>query len=50
MSELEREKMAREWNDTVPDPEEEAPGEAWEETYPDGSLKNECWKEEDRHA
>ena len=31
-----------EWNDSIPDPEEELP-EPYEETYRDGSPKNECW-------
>ncbi len=33
------------WDDEIHDPEEEAP-EADEETYRDGSVKNECWAEE----
>lgn len=39
------EKKAEEWSDEIPDPEEEFP-EANEETYRDGSAKNECWSEE----
>lgn len=30
------------WTDDIPDPEEERP-EPYEETYPDGSAKHECW-------
>ena len=36
------EKKAEEWSDEILDPEEEFP-EADEETYRDGSTKNECW-------
>ncbi len=39
------EKEAEEWSDEIRDPEEEQP-EAYEETYRDGSAKNECWAEE----
>lgn len=42
MSERKAEQREKEWNDEIPDPEEEIP-EAWEETYRDGSTKNECW-------
>lgn len=45
MSEPEREKKAEEWSDAIPDPEE-AREEPYEETYRDGSTKNECWSEE----
>ena len=45
MSELKKREKEQEWNDSIPDPEEE-PTEDYEETYRDGSAKNECWKEE----
>ena len=45
MSELKKREKEQEWNDSIPDPEEEQP-EPYEETYRDGSPKNECWKEE----
>ena len=35
-------KEATEWADEIPDPEENYP-ETDEETYRDGSTKNECW-------
>ena len=38
------EKKAAEWADDIPDPEEEMP-ENDEETYRDGSVKNECWND-----
>ena len=41
------EKKAEEWSDEIPDPEEEFP-EADEETYRDGSNKNECWNGEEQ--
>lgn len=44
MSELNTEKKAAEWSDAIPDPEEELP-EPYEETYRDGSAKNECWND-----
>ena len=34
------------YNDTIPDPEEEMP-EPYEETYRDGHAKNECWEDPD---
>ena len=46
MSELRKERKAAEWADDIPDPEEERP-DPWEETYRDGSARNECWKNED---
>ena len=45
MSERKAEQAEREWSDDIPDEEEEQP-EAYEETYRDGSPKNECWKED----
>ena len=45
MSEQLNDKLEQEWNDEIPDDEEERP-EPYEETYRDGSTKNECWAEE----
>ena len=45
MSERKTEILEKEYNDAIPDPEEETP-EAFEETYRDGSAKNECWKDD----
>ena len=42
MSERPKEKKEQEWNDEIPDEENEMP-EDYEETYRDGSAKNECW-------
>ena len=42
MSERKTEQREKEWSDRIPDPEEELP-EPYEETYRDGSAKNECW-------
>ena len=42
MSERKSDLHEREWNDEIRDPEEEIP-EDNEETYRDGSAKNECW-------
>ncbi len=42
MSERKKEQLEKEWSDRIPDPEEELP-EPYEETYRDGSAKNECW-------
>lgn len=42
MSERSMDKREKEYNDSIPDPEEEIP-ENDEETYRDGSVKNECW-------
>ena len=44
MSERSIDKREKEYNDSIPDPEEEFP-EADEETYRDGSAKNECWSD-----
>ncbi len=35
------EKKDQEWADEIPDEEDEP--SSYEETYRDGSLKNECW-------
>ena len=43
MSERKTEQKEKEWNDGIPDPEEEEMPEPYEETYRDGSAKNECW-------
>ena len=37
-------KKEEQWADEIPDPETEMPDE-YEETYRDGSAKNECWSE-----
>ena len=42
MSERPDEKQEQEWDDEIPDEEEILP-EPYEETYRDGSAKNECW-------
>ncbi len=39
------EQKATEWTDEIPDPEEERP-DPYEETYRDGSARNECWASE----
>ena len=46
MSERPKEKREQEWNDEIPDEENEQP-ESYEETYRDGSAKNECWGSDD---
>ena len=46
MSERKETRKEKEWNDSIPDPEE--PREDWEETYRDGTAKHECWADEDR--
>ncbi len=43
MSELNRDQREKEWNDEIPDEEEERP-EPYEETYRDGTAKHECWE------
>ncbi len=45
MTERIREQQEEEWSDEIPDEEEQLP-EPYEETCRDGSLKNECWKED----
>ena len=42
MSERPDEKQEQEWDDEIPDEEEFLPA-PYEETYRDGSAKNECW-------
>ncbi len=37
-----KEKREQDWNDEIPDDDSDQP-EAYEETYRDGSAKNECW-------
>jgi hypothetical protein len=44
MSERKADRKEKEWNDTIP--EEDALPEPDEETYRDGSVKNECWADE----
>ena len=45
MSERPSDRKEREWQDAVPEDGEDRP-ESREETYRDGSAKNECWKDE----
>ena len=40
------EKKEEEWSDEIQDPEEERP-EPYEETYRDGSARNDCWAGEE---
>lgn len=40
------ERRARDWVDTIPDPEDDRPS-PYEPTYRDGTVKNECWDQED---
>ena len=42
MSERPTDKRETEWNDEIPDEEDDLP-EPYEESYRDGSAKNECW-------
>ena len=42
MSERETDFREKEWADEIPDEEENLP-ESYEETYRDGSAKDECW-------
>ncbi len=42
MSERNTDLKEKEWADEIPDEEADA-GEPYEETYRDGSMKNECW-------
>ena len=44
MSERMKEQKEKEWADEIPDEEESRP-DPCEETYRDGSMKNECWEE-----
>ena len=43
MSEIVRNQREKEWSDVIPDEEEERP-DAYEDTYRDGTTKNECWE------
>ena len=43
MSERKTDRKEKEWTDRIPDPEEENRQEPYEETYRDGSARNECW-------
>ena len=42
MSERKIDQREKEWSDEIPDEEEVLP-EPYEDTYRDGSPKNECW-------
>lgn len=42
MSERKMDQREKEWSDEIPDEENDLP-EPYEETYRDGSAKNECW-------
>ena len=44
MSERNTDRKEKEWADEIPD-EESDDFEAREETYRDGSAKNECWRD-----
>lgn len=44
MSERKTEILEKEYSDGIPDPEGETQ-EDYEETYRDGSAKNECWSD-----
>ena len=44
MSERKTDRKEKEWSDEIPDEEEVQP-EPYEETYRDGSAKNECWND-----
>ena len=43
MSERKPDQKEKEWSDEIPDEEEDARPEPYEETYRDGTAKNECW-------
>ena len=45
MSERKTDQREKEWSDEIPDEEEIRP-EPYEETYRDGSAKNECWADD----
>lgn len=47
MSERKADLKEKEWADSIPETETDAP-EPYEETYRDGSAKNECWNDRDR--
>lgn len=42
MSERNAERKEKDWTNEIPDEEDSLP-EPYEETYRDGSAKNECW-------
>lgn len=44
MSEWKIDQREQEWSDEIPN-EENEPAEPYEETYRDGSAKNECWSD-----
>ena len=44
MSERKIDQLEQEWSDEILDAENEPP-EPYEETYRDGSAKNECWSD-----
>ena len=46
MSERKTEILEKEYEDTIPDDETTERPEANDETYRDGSMKNECWGKE----
>lgn len=46
MSELNRDQREMEWSDGIPDEEDERP-EPYDETYRDGSIKHECWRNDE---
>ena len=46
MSERKTEKREMEWTDGITDPEEDDSSETSEDTYRDGSIKHECWKDD----
>ena len=43
-------KKEREYADEIADEEGSERPEPYEETYRDGSAKNECWRDEDRYS
>ena len=45
VSERKTDQREKDWTDEIPDEEEQEPS-SYEETYRDGSPKNECWKED----
>ena len=48
MSARRNEKRGKDWADEIPDEENGRP-EPYEETYRDGSLKNECWNDRNEY-
>ena len=47
MSERKTDQEEKQWADDIPDMEEEWPDDR-EPVYRDGSVRNECWQEQDR--